>query len=388
MKVVWSSILSIILLASLAGIAAAGNPAQGTIPTFTIVSVVPDVSVTIQTANFPANQSFVVSMGKFGTLGVNGIQVGTTDSGSGGSLTEIYSIPSDLQGQKQIAIRLQSNQGFFSYNWFTNLSSSTGVPTQNATPVPTSATPVPVTSSGTSAGFQIPTFTITNVIPDQQVTIQTANFPANQIFRVTMGKFGTLGKNGILVDQTDSGSGGSFIATYTIPPDFAGQSLIAIRLQSDQGFFSYNWFSNQPPVATPASVPAPNEGAAIPGTPAPTATPSASDQSIPNTASSPPPTTAGKVPTVSIVSVVKDQSVTIQTSGFPAEQTLTVSMGAMGTQGVNGVNAGQTVTGSDGSAQATLTIPAELQGKAQVAIRLQSPQGFFAFNWFWNSTAP
>jgi hypothetical protein len=387
MKVVLSSILSIVLLVSLVSIAAAGNPVQGSIPTFTIVSVVPDVSVTIQTANFPANQSFVVTMGKFGTLGVNGTQVGATDSSSGGSLTETYSIPADLQGQQLIAIRLQSSQGFFSYNWFTNQPSAAAAPIQT----PAAATPLPVTSSSSSApstSFQIPTFTVTNVIPDQQVTIQTANFPANQIFRVTMGKFGTLGKNGIVVDNTDSGSGGSFIATYTIPPDFAGQALIAIRLQSDQGFFSYNWFSNKAAVPTAATVPAPNEGAAVPGTPSPTAPPAASGQTIPITAASATPVPSGNLPTITILSVIQDQSVVIQTAGFPAGQNFTVTMGDMGTLGVNGTNVGQTDSGGGGSIQATYAIPAALQGKSQIAIRLQSAQGFFAYNWFWNLTTP
>ncbi len=50
------------------------------IPTFSIVSVVPDKSVTIQTYNFPANDSFDVLMGPIGTKGINGIKVATTAS--------------------------------------------------------------------------------------------------------------------------------------------------------------------------------------------------------------------------------------------------------------------------------------------------------------------
>ena len=97
-------------------------PPAGTIPTFTIVSVVANQSVTIRTSNFPANQQFDVLMGAMGTKGVNGIWVTRTPSGSGGSLTVTYTIPAALRGSNRIAIRLQSPTGYFSYNWFYNSS--------------------------------------------------------------------------------------------------------------------------------------------------------------------------------------------------------------------------------------------------------------------------
>ena len=94
----------------------------GTIPTFAIVSVVANQSVTIQTSNFPANQQFDVLMGAFGTRGINGIWVTSTPSGNGGSFTTTYSIPAGLRGSSRIAIRLQSPSGYYSYNWFYNAS--------------------------------------------------------------------------------------------------------------------------------------------------------------------------------------------------------------------------------------------------------------------------
>ena len=45
------------------------------IPTFTIVSVVPDDKVTIRTANFPPKRTFTVTMGKIHTMGVGGVIV-------------------------------------------------------------------------------------------------------------------------------------------------------------------------------------------------------------------------------------------------------------------------------------------------------------------------
>jgi hypothetical protein len=64
-------------------------------------------------------------------------------------------------------------------------------------------------------------------------------------------------------------------------------------------------------------------------------------------------------------------------------------MGPYGTKGIGGTNVGSTSTGSGGSLSASYTIPASLAGSSRIAIRLQSSTtGYFAYNWFWNSTYP
>jgi hypothetical protein len=89
--------------------------------TFSIFSVVADKSVTIKTANFPANKTYTVLMGPLGTRGVDGIKAGTVESGKGGELTFTIDIPSQVQGMRIIAIRLESTTGgYYSYNWFYN----------------------------------------------------------------------------------------------------------------------------------------------------------------------------------------------------------------------------------------------------------------------------
>ncbi len=90
------------------------------VPTFSIVSVVRDTSVTIQAANFPPNQDFVVSMGPISSLGAGGTVVGTTNSTLGGVFTATYTIPAQLAGTPQISIRMQSASGYYSFNWFWN----------------------------------------------------------------------------------------------------------------------------------------------------------------------------------------------------------------------------------------------------------------------------
>jgi len=102
---------------------------------------------------------------------------------------------------------------------------------------PPSTNPPPSSSS-------IPTFVITGVTRNKQVSIKTNNFPPHQDFRVTMGSFGTKGIGGIEVAETYSGAGGSLAASYSIPRALRGLDRIAIRLESSSGYFSYNWFYN------------------------------------------------------------------------------------------------------------------------------------------------
>ena len=196
------------------------------IPSFSIVNVVSDTSVTIQTNNFPPGETFTVRMGKFGTLAIGGEIVGTTNSGAGGSFQETYNIPAGLMGESKIAIRMDSPNGYYSYNWFYNAAGNTP-PTPNP-------------------GYTgIPTFSILTVVTDNTVTIKTNNFPSNVDFTVRMGPFGTKAIGGVVVDTTNSGAGGSFEKTYNIPASLAGSAMIAIRMDSADGFYySYNWFYN------------------------------------------------------------------------------------------------------------------------------------------------
>jgi hypothetical protein len=209
------------------------TPPPATIPTFSIASVVADSKVTITPYNFPANDSFNVLMGEYGTKGINGIKVTTVTTNANRQLSATtYDIPAGLKGLNRIAIRLESPaSGYFAYNWFYN--SSTGSGTGGG------STPGGSTYTG------IPTFSIAAVVRDTNVTIQTKNFPPNLTFDVLMGQMGTRGVNGIKVGTLASGNGGSLSATFNIPPELKGLKQIAIRTQnSGTGYFSYNWFYN------------------------------------------------------------------------------------------------------------------------------------------------
>jgi hypothetical protein len=325
------------------------------IPTFTIVSVVPDETVTIRTANFPKDKDFRVTMGKIGTLGVGGLIVATTNSGKGGSFQATYNIPFNLKGQALIAIRLQSTTGkYYAYNWFQNSNKvfpTSGIKISTGTIQTTGGTPVSLTPGiyFRTPYFQgYPYFGITGVVQDTKVSVSGSNFPLNATFNVLMGPYGSYGYGGAQVATLSTGSSTTFTASYDIPAGVKGLDRIAIRLQStDNAFYAYNWFFNRS-----------TGGSAV-----------ASNLSF------------------SIQSIITDTSVTILTQNFPTNVEYEVLMGIYGTQGINGTSVGTTKATSGGSYSATFSIPAGLKGQERIAIRLVGKDGSFAYNWFYNISA-
>ena len=344
-------LLLIALMVVISGLGFTSQPADAAstsysyIPTFSIVSVVTDETVTIITYNLPANDVYDVLMGPMGTQAINGIWVAMQPSGTGGTLTATYNIPDALKGSYQIALRLQSStgSGYYAYNWFYNDTSA-----QN-----------PPGSGDPGTGYiGYPTFSIVSVVRDQSVTIQTYNLPPNESYVVTMGPMGTRGINGYVVGTTDSGAGGTQQFTYDIPAELYGLYQISIRVESPtSGYFAYNWFYNNTTGGT--------------GGPVPPITPPI------------------VYPTFSITSVTRDVSVSVQTYNFPANDTYNVYMGPMGTQGVGGILVDTINSGAGGSFPATFSIPAALAGSYQISIRMPSPvTGYYAYNWFYNNTTP
>jgi hypothetical protein len=119
--------------------------------------------------------------------------------------------------------------------------SATQYPTLTPGPPPM----VDATYISGSSGNAVPEFVITKVVQDWSVTIQTTTYyPANNSFTVRMGPYGSLGVNGVIVGFTNSGKGGIFSATYMIPDALRGSDRLHIRMDGENGFFSYNWFYN------------------------------------------------------------------------------------------------------------------------------------------------
>jgi hypothetical protein len=202
-------------------------------PTFAITAVDRNSYVEIQTDNLPAGENFTVTMGLMGTQGVGGYVVATTYSGTGGKISVQYTIPAALYNQSQIAVRIVGqSSGYYAYNWFYNSDANVG-----------SSAPAPAPGSGYSG---IPTFSITAVARNVDVTISPKNFPPNETFRVRMNWMDTQGVAGTITQTVNSDASGNLDdTTYAIPGFLNGSYQIAIRLESTtSGYFAYNWFYN------------------------------------------------------------------------------------------------------------------------------------------------
>lgn len=201
--------------------------ADGAQPSIEIVSVKSGESVTIRALNFPANQLFTVRMGKFGTQGVNGTQVDTTNSGAGGSFDVTYKIPSDLKSEEKIAIRMESAAGYYSYSWFSNKATSGG------------GTP---TTPGTTTGKL--SLTILAVEKDKTVKVRAEGLPANQTFTIRIGTYANFFRDYTVAGTFSSGSGGTVEFTSNLPDPVKGVELVSIRIDSAQKVYAYNAFKN------------------------------------------------------------------------------------------------------------------------------------------------
>jgi len=320
------------------------NAHAETIPTITILGVTEDIKVTFQTHNFPANKVFEVRMGLIGTKGVDGILVGTLDSGVGGSLKFTCAIPADLHDKSNIAIRLESTTGgYYTYNWFSNATFGTH---EGGTPIDEDIPPSP-------------TIIPLSVKEGELVVIKAAGFPQNKDIDIRMGKYGTEGVDGILVKSVNSGEDGEFVEDIEIPEELKSESKVAIRFEvSDDSTAVYTWFENQ--TGGSGGTSGDNGGTE----------------------------TLTGIPTISILSVDEDKTLTLRTYNFPAERDFKVLMGKMGTKGVNGIHVTTVNSGSGGSFTKTFEIPDDLKGDYQIAIRLQTTDGvFYAYNWFYNNTS-
>lgn len=209
-----------------------------TYPTFDIMSVVVDDSVTIQTYLFPANELYYVYMGYNGTLGINGILVTKLWTGAGGTFKARFYIPDELKGEDIIAIRLESpTTPYYSYNFFYNTTSYTA---NYTTYTPAAPAPKPYTPN------DFPTFSILSVVKGESVTVETKYFPADDMFGVYMKDGASAVKTWYYVAGLNSADGGSFQATFAIPTELQWKEKIAIKFYNlDEDYITYNLFINK-----------------------------------------------------------------------------------------------------------------------------------------------
>jgi hypothetical protein len=335
-KIIFAFVLVIVLMLTAVNLDAEAS----TVPKIFIQGVTQDKKVTILTQNFPANKEFIARMNVIGTKGVNGIVVGSVNSGVGGSLLFTFDIPAELHSLSQIAIRLDATTGgYYSYNWFYNKTAGShagGVPADEVT--------------------DIPMISVISVKEGAHVILKMINFPLDEEIDVLMGEYGTKGVDGTLVSSFKISGIDDAIMLFEIPESLKSETMIDIRLESqDSDLVLYTSFEN----TTGGS------GGVV-------------DPEDDYTG----------IPTFKIINVVAGKSVTILTNNFPEDHVFKVMMGKMWTQGVDGIYVTTVNSVDGGEFSLTFDIPAALASDYQISIRLESTSGgFYAYNWFYNNTA-
>jgi hypothetical protein len=343
---------------------------SGTIPGISIVSVVPGAVVTVETHNFPADLDFDVTIGPYGSYGIDGTKVATTNSKNGETFTVTYDIPEEFKNSARLAIRLYNpTKGYYAYNWFENM-----IPA----PVPTAVS----NANSDIPGYEgFPSFTITQVEADKSVSVDALNFPSKTSVDVTMNVAGTFGIGGYEVKSQATNEKGTFTATYIIPEELAGVYLISIRIEDPaSGYYGVNWFFN---TTYPVKVETITE---------PETTPKPGETPISGTDDK---TTAEVVesyegyPSVEINAVEKDLKVTIKAMNLPNDQKFDVFLGNLGAMADGGTKVASMDTGKTGTVTATYDIPADLTGLGQISVRIVNPKtDIYGYNWFYNQTYP
>ncbi len=102
-------------------------------PSITVLAVEKNRAVTLQANDFPKDQTFTIRVGPFQDFFKKYVEVGTVNSGSGGSFKFTVLLPVEVRDVDMITVRLDSRQGNFAFNAFKNV--DTGKVTYDATPV-------------------------------------------------------------------------------------------------------------------------------------------------------------------------------------------------------------------------------------------------------------
>ena len=226
-----------VLILAIVLMAASITPVQAAVPDTSIVAVVKNESVTIQTTNFPANHTFHVLMGYNGTQGINGYLISKVTTGDGGSFLAKFYIPDELAGEDIIAIRFEivTEAKYFTYNWFYN-DTATG-PSDTTCTTCTTYNNLPV-------GF--PTFDIVSSVKGSSVTVETRYFPAHERFAVFMQDGDSQAITLYEVGGIETGEGHILTATFSIPAELRWEEKIKIIFYNiNDGFRTYNLFYNR-----------------------------------------------------------------------------------------------------------------------------------------------
>lgn len=101
-------------------------------PKISILGVQENTAVSVQAYGFSPNQVLKIRMGPYETFSANAVEVGTINTGQGGSIKFTALLPGVVKGVEKVTIRLDGSAGEVAYTYFSNETSGTA-PTVSAT---------------------------------------------------------------------------------------------------------------------------------------------------------------------------------------------------------------------------------------------------------------
>ena len=226
---------------------------------------------------------------------------------------------------------------------------------------------------------------VLSVKAGETVTVRAHNLPANQLYVVQMDADGNQGVNGVRINLTNSGVGGTFDETYNIPPTLKNVIQLVIRLQTEKGENAvFATFTNKTGVAPNITL---TPTATRKATLAPSFTATAGLVTPnPTIELTPISSAVGGKPRIAILGVLQSQTVSLRAENFPPKQNFVIRVGPYETFFSDYVLLGRINSGQGGSFSFDLGLPAALKNAELLTIRLDGG-GYVAYNVFSNVTA-
>lgn len=209
--------------------------------------------------------------------------------------------------------------------------------------------PTPVAPPASSSGLRVYALSVEE---DELVSLRGKSLWANARYTVSLSRYGNKVFAPVVVGSAFTDKNGAFTATFAIPKELVDVARIEVRVDNGRGDAATNWFIN----------------ATADGYTGGEGSPSFS---------------------FSLVSVEEDEWVKIKTSNLPPNVTFNALMGKAGSKGAGGISVGSLRSDDGGSVRATFEIPAELQGRSKIDLRLENKAlGIFYFLTISNDDTP
>lgn len=198
-------------------------------PDIRIDATVRDQSVKMTVRMGVKNAKVDILMGPAGSKGIQGVNVGTANTGKTGGFQATVNIPASLKGADRLDVRVQvkSSKDALAFRGI-----STGF--YNMT-------------SGPKGYSSLPSVVITRVVRNERVDVTVHNLPPNKSFNVFLGAYlGHRNYPSIKVGSLSSSVGGTVTASFNIPAALYKAKEIVLVLQNASGGCSvYKKFLNQ-----------------------------------------------------------------------------------------------------------------------------------------------